>query len=58
MIAMMRAAKMTGADIARRCPQVRVAIIEIKKAKIGARYHCGVTVGEAVRYASAVTITV
>jgi hypothetical protein len=33
-------------------------MIEMKNANIGARYHCGVTVGDAVRYARAVTIIV
>jgi hypothetical protein len=33
-------------------------MIEMMKAKIGARYHCGVTEGDEMRKAIAVTITV
>jgi hypothetical protein len=33
-------------------------MMEIRKAKIGAKYHCGVTEGDAMRKAIAVTITV
>jgi hypothetical protein len=46
MIAMIRVAIIAGADIGSLGPQVRVAISEIRKAKIGARYHCGATVGD------------
>jgi hypothetical protein len=35
-----------------------VAEIAIKNPKIGARYHCGLTAGDAERYARAVTIIV
>ena len=47
-----------GFAIRMRGPQVSVAAPEITKANIGAKYHLEVTAGEALKYESAVTITV
>jgi hypothetical protein len=55
---MMRVAMMTGVEMGKRGPHVRVAMIEIKNANTGAKYHFGETVGDDVRYASAVTMIV
>jgi cellobiose-specific phosphotransferase system component IIB len=40
---------MRGVDILILGPQVSVAMIEMRKAKIGAKYHCGVTDGDEMR---------
>jgi predicted RecB family endonuclease len=47
-----------GRAIRIRVPHVSVAAIDIVKAKIGAKYHCDVTAGEALKYESAVTMMV
>ena len=49
MTATIRVAMVTGVDIGNRGPHESVAVIEIKKANIGARYHFDCTVGDEVR---------
>ena len=51
----MRTANFKGREGVTRCPAVSVVKRAIKKANIGARYHCGVTAGDLLINASMVT---
>ena len=53
--AQIRAAMRTGRESATLTPAVRVAMSAIKKAMMGARYHCGDTAVDLPKNESAVT---
>jgi hypothetical protein len=58
MIASNLVATSIGLAMRMRGPHVSVAAPEIKKAKIGAKYHFEVTEDEALKYESALTMIV